>query len=54
MGVRNLSGNIFKINFLHGFYRVRKDEIWIPDLQVVNRIHDYSPLDEKTPKRKKI
>ena len=32
--------------------RARKEQVWIPDLNIVNRIHDFSPEDEKTPKRK--
>ena len=36
-------GNVTKI-------RVRKEEVWIPDLTIVNRIHDFSPQDEKHPK----
>ena len=36
-------GNVTKI-------RVRKEEVWIPDLTIVNRIHDFSPEDEKVPK----
>ena len=32
--------------------RARKEQVWIPDLNIVNRIHDFSPEDEKIPKRK--
>ena len=32
--------------------RALKEQLWIPDLNIVNRIHDFSPEDEKTPKRK--
>ena len=39
----NEYGNVTKI-------RVRKEEVWIPDLTIVNRIHDFSPEDEKIPK----
>ena len=31
--------------------RALKSDVWIPDLNVVNRIHDFSPEDEKVPKR---
>ena len=30
--------------------RARKSDVWIPDLNVINRIHDFSPVDEKIPK----
>ena len=34
----------------HGYIRkIRADrnQVWIPDVEVVNRLHDFSPLDEK-------
>lgn len=41
----NNYGNVNKI-------RVPKSDVWIPDLNVINRIHDFSSVDEKIPKRK--
>ena len=32
--------------------RVKKDEVWTPDLDIVNRIHDFAKSDENTPKCK--
>ena len=32
--------------------RVRKEEVWTPDLHIVNRIHDFAKADETTPKCK--
>ena len=34
--------------------RALKSQVWIPDLNVVNRIHDFSPEDEKVPKRELV
>ena len=27
--------------------RAEKSQVWIPDVKVVNRLHDFSPFDEK-------
>ena len=27
--------------------RAEKSQVWIPDVEVVNRLHDFSPFDEK-------
>ena len=27
--------------------RAKKSQVWIPDVEVVNRLHDFSPFDEK-------
>ena len=32
--------------------RARLDEVWTPELLIVNRIHDFSKVDENVPKCK--
>ena len=35
----------------HGYIRkirAEKSQLWVPDIEVVNRIHDFSPQDEKS------
>ena len=32
--------------------RADKDQVWVPEIEILNRVHDFSPIDEKQRKLK--
>ena len=46
---RRLKWDRDKYNGIHSI-RVSTAEVWVPDLEVMNRVHDFPLVDEKMPR----